>query len=67
MNLMPSTLDMAARILTGVWSAFWIVKQPSPTGAAWVFALTPASLPAFVSFVPRNTPHFPYGYDVDPD
>lgn len=58
---------MVAMILTGFWAGFWIVKQPNPTSAAWVFLASPTTLPTFVSFVPRNQPNFPYGYDVPPD
>lgn len=64
---MPGLQNMAARILTGMWANFWVVTQPNPTSAAWVFVLSPTTFPVFVSFVPRNQPHFPYGYDVEPD
>lgn len=63
----PSSIDMVARIRSGFWVNRWVAKQPNPTSAAWVFLVSPVTFPTFVSFVPRNAPNFPYGYDVDPD
>jgi hypothetical protein len=67
MNFMPSDIIMTARVQTGFFAGLWVAYQPNPTSAAWMFNVSPTTFPSFVTFAPRNTPHFPYGYDVDPD
>lgn len=63
----PGGSPMIAHIIPpGPNAGQWICWQQEPL-SPFTINWSPGSVPVFVHFVPRNTPHFPYGYPVDPD
>lgn len=61
--------ELLSRILSGLWTDFWLVKRNAtiPHGHVIDLVILPDDSLHFVNYAGPFTGNFPYGFEVDPD
>lgn len=68
-GLSSAEYELAARILSGPYTGFWLVRTPLSTNKGFIgYPDVFSDFAIFVGVVGLNPPgNFPWGYDVSPD